>query len=80
MIITVICDTCRTTLECETTSVEMATGTIVSSASGAVTIRSTRSPAVFNLCETYVEPVRQVLNHLLATGQRNRAAAGSSGS
>ena len=78
MIITGICDACRTALEGETTSIEMTTGTIVSSASGAVAIRSTRSPAAFNLCETCVEPVRQVLNHLIASGQRNRASAGSS--
>ena len=79
MIITAICDACRTALEGETTSLQMTTGTIVSSASGAVSIRSTRSPAAFNLCETCVEPVRQVLSQLIANGQRKRAAAGSSG-
>lgn len=75
MIITAICDACRVALEGETTSLQMTTGTIVSNASGAVSIRSTRSPAAFNLCENCVEPVRQVLGQMIANGQRRRAAA-----
>ncbi len=79
MIIAAICDACRTALEGETTSLQMTTGTLVSSASGAVSIRSTRSPAAFNLCETCVQPVRQVLGQMLASRQQQRAAAKATG-
>ena len=70
MIIAAICDACRTALDRETTSLQITTGTIVSSASGSVSIRSTRSPAAFNLCGTCVEPVRQILAELIASGKR----------
>ena len=70
MIIAAICDACRTALEGETTSLQLTTGTIVSSANGSVSIRGTRSPAAFNLCGTCVEPVRQILAHVIASNQR----------
>ncbi len=69
MIITAVCDACRSALEGETTSVQLTTGEIVASLDRGVSLRSTRSPSIVNLCERCVTPVRQVLGQLLSRGR-----------
>ena len=74
MIITAVCDACHTALEGETTSVQLTSGEIVATLDRGVSLRSTRSPSIVNLCESCVAPVRQVLGQLLPREEQRHSA------
>ena len=70
MILTVVCDACRRALDGEATTFQLNTGEIVATVDRGVSLRSTRSPAVANLCESCAHPLRELLAQLLSQGGR----------
>ena len=64
MIITGICDACGRVLNTGANAVHIISGELVHNA-GSLSLRSTKTPRVFNFCDSCVAPVQQVAQQVM---------------